>query len=68
VANVILAAEKESKDADLLLLIIHVKPVDGPVNRQMSQTRQQIFVTITTMWRRTQPVGLPPIMRMRSSQ
>jgi len=60
VANVILAAETCSKDADRLLLIIHVKPVDGPVDRQMSQTRQHIFVTLTTIWRRTEPLGLLP--------
>jgi len=38
VANAILAAEKDSEDADPLFLIIHVKPVDGPVDRQMAQT------------------------------
>ena len=60
VANVILAAEKDSEDADPLLLIIHVKPVDGPVDRQMSQTRQQIFVTLTTIRRRPEPFGFLP--------
>ena len=56
----ILAAVEDRQDTDPLFPIIYVKPVDGPVDRQMSQTRQQIIVTITTMWRRTEPFGLLP--------
>ena len=59
-AEVILVAEKDREDADPLFCFVHVEPVDGPIDRQMSQTRQQIIVTLTTMRRRTQPVGFLP--------
>ena len=57
VADMILAAKKDSKQANPLFRLVHFEPVDGPVDRQMSQTRQQIVVTLTADRRRTQPVG-----------
>ena len=59
-ADVILTAEKDRQDADPLFRFVHVEPVDCPIDRQMSQTRQQILMTLTTIWRRTQPVRLLP--------
>jgi hypothetical protein len=56
-ADMILAAEKDRQYADPLFCFVHVEPVDRPIDRQMSQTRQQIIVTLTPVWRRTQPVG-----------
>ena len=56
-ADMILAAEKDRQDADPLFRFVHFEPVDCPIDRQMSQTRQQIIVTLTPVWRRTQPVG-----------
>ena len=56
-ADVILAAEEDCEDADSLFCFVHIEPVDGPIDRQMSQTRQQIIVTLATIRRRTQPVG-----------
>ena len=43
-----------------MLHIIHVEPVDILIDRQMSQTRPQIIATLTTIWRRTEPVALSP--------
>jgi|GEM_PF-2828676 len=59
-ADVILTAEKDRQDADPLFRFVHIEPEDGPVDRQMLQTRQQIIETLTTIWRRTQPVGFLP--------
>jgi hypothetical protein len=59
-ADVILTAEKDRQDADPLFRFVHFEPVDSPIDRQMSQTWQQIIVTLPTIWRRTQPVGLLP--------
>ena len=56
-AAMILAAEKDRQDADWLFRFLHFEPIDGPVNRQVLQTWQQIIVTLTPVWRRTQPVG-----------
>ena len=56
----ILAAEKDRKDAGGLFGLVHVKPVDGPVDRQMSQTQQQIVLMVTAKRRRIQPVGFLP--------
>jgi hypothetical protein len=53
----ILAAEKDCKDVDPLFRFVHFEPLDCPIDRQISQTWQQIIVTLTTKWRRTQPVG-----------
>ena len=59
-ADMILATEKDRKDSDPLFRFVHFEPVDRPVDRQMSQTQQQIFVTRTTIRRRTEPFGLLP--------
>ena len=59
-ADMILTAEKDRQDADPLCRFVHIEPEDGPVDRQMLQTRQQIIETLTTIWRRTQPVGFLP--------
>ncbi len=59
-ADMILAAEKDRQYADPLFRFVHVEPVDGPIDRQMSQTWQQIIVTLTPIRRRRQPVGLLP--------
>ena len=47
----ILAAEKDCQDADPLFRFAHFEPVDRPIDRQMSQTWQQIIVTLTPIWR-----------------
>jgi hypothetical protein len=52
-AGVILAAEKDRVDTDPLFRFVHFEPVDRPLDRQMSQTRQQIIVTLTPVCRRT---------------
>ena len=57
VADVILAAEKDREDADPLFCFVHIEPVDSPVDCQLSQTRQQIVLTLPAIRRRTQPVG-----------
>ena len=59
-ADMILAAEKDRQDADPLFRFVQFEPVDSSIDRQMSQTRQQIIMTLTPIWRRTQPVGLLP--------
>jgi len=59
-ADVILTAEKDCYDAEPLFRFVHFEPVDRPIDRQMSQTRQQSIVTFTPVWRRTQPVGFLP--------
>lgn len=56
-ADVILTAEKDCQDADPLFRFVHFEPVDSSIDSQMLQTRQQIIVTLTTIWRRTKPVG-----------
>jgi hypothetical protein len=58
--DMILAAEKDRQYANPLFRFVHVEPVDRPIDCQMSQTRQQIIMTLTLVWRRTQPVGLLP--------
>ena len=55
-ADVILTAEKDRQDADPLFRFVYFEPVDRPIDRQMSQTRQQIVVPLTTIRYRTQPV------------
>ena len=55
-----LAAEKDRQDANPLFRFVYVEPIDRPIDRQMSQTWQQIIVTLTPKWRRTPPVGLLP--------
>ena len=57
VADVILAAEKDRKDAYRLFSFVHIEPADSPVDCQQLQTRQQIVVTLPAMRRRTPPVG-----------
>ena len=59
-ADMILAAEKDREDANPLFRFVHFEPVDGPIDRQMSQTWQQIIVTNTAKRCCTQPVGLLP--------
>lgn len=59
-ADAILAAEKDRKDSDTLFRYIHFEPVDGPIDRKMWQTRQQIVVTFTAIRPRAQPVGFLP--------
>jgi len=59
-ADMILAAEENGEDTDSLFGLVYVEPIDRPIDRQMSQTWQQIIVTLPTIWRRTQPVGLLP--------
>jgi hypothetical protein len=59
VADVILVAEKDRQDADPLFGFVYIEPVDGPIDRQMSQTRQQIIVTLPAKRCRTQPIGTP---------
>ena len=52
-----MVAEKDREDADPLFCFVHVEPVDGPVDCQMSQARRRIVVTLTALRRRTQLVG-----------
>ena len=42
----ILAAEKDGEDTDPLLGLVHIEPIDGPVDRQMAQARQQIVMAL----------------------
>ena len=56
-ADVNLTAEKDRQDADALFHFVHFEPVDGLVDRQMSQTWQQIIVTLIPVGRRSKPVG-----------
>ena len=44
VADMILAAKKDSKHANPLFGLVHLKPIDGPVDRHISRIRQQIVV------------------------
>ena len=60
VADAIPAAENDCKQADPLFCFGNFEPRDGPVDRQMSRTRQHIVVTLTTLRRGTQPVGFLP--------
>jgi hypothetical protein len=53
----ILTAEKDRQDADLLFRFVHVKPVDSPIDRQLSQTWQQIVTTLPAIRRHAPLVG-----------
>jgi hypothetical protein len=60
VADVILTTEKDRERANPLFCLIHFKPMDGRVDRQMSQAWPQTVVTLASKLCRTQPVGFLP--------